>query len=302
MERFGRLFAYIDEKRRLVDRWLDNFVPSEDTPPENLHRAIRYALFPGGKRIRPVLCIAAAEMVGGRAEDVLPVAGAIEMIHTYSLIHDDLPCMDDDDFRRGKPTVHKVFGEALAVLAGDALLTMAFEAMSDVSRYPDPSLPRIVLAINEIAKAGGSKGMVGGQVADIEGEGDESPTLEKVNYIHSHKTGKMIEVSLRVGALLAGGGYREVEVLSEYGKKIGLAFQIVDDILGEIGDEKKLGKPVKRDRQKSKCTYPAVVGIDESRKRAKELIEEAKRALSIFEDERCWMLKDLADYILERER
>ncbi len=302
MECYSKLFSYIESKKRLVDEWLDNFVPSEDEPPQTVHRAIRYALFPGGKRIRPILCIAAAEVVDAEDVDVLPAACAIEMIHTYSLIHDDLPCMDDDDFRRGRPTVHKVFGEAIAVLAGDGLLSMAFEALTTLSAYRDPSLPRIMMVVNEIAKASGTRGMVGGQVADIEGEGRETPSVEEVEFIHLNKTAKMIEVSLKAGALLAGAGYREVERLSLYGRNLGLAFQIVDDILGEIGDEKKLGKPVKRDSQLKKSTYPAAVGLEASRKRARDLVEKAKAALDIFEEKKCWMLKDLADYVLERDR
>ena len=302
MEKFSRLFGYIEERKRLIDDWLDSFIPPEETPPSTIHKAIRYALFPGGKRIRPILCIAAAEIAGGRAQDVLPAACAIEMIHTYSLIHDDLPCMDDDDFRRGRPTVHKVFGEAIAVLAGDGLLSLAFEALSSVSAYPDPSIARIMTVIQEIAVASGTRGMVGGQVADIEAEGKQTHSLEEVEFIHLNKTAKMIEVSLKAGAILAGAGHREVERLSEYGRKLGLAFQIVDDILGEIGDEKKLGKPVKRDRELNKATYPSVVGIEGSRERARKLVEEAKEALSIFEEEKCWVLKELADFVLMRER
>ncbi len=297
-----RLFSYIDARKRLVDEWLDDFLPEEGTPPSTVHRAIRYAVFSGGKRIRPILCMAAAETCGGRPEEVLPAACAIELIHTYSLIHDDLPCMDDDDFRRGRPTVHKVFGEALAVLAGDGLLSMAFEALTSVALYPEPSLPRIITVANEIAVASGTRGMVGGQVADIEAEGKSSHSIEEVNFIHLNKTAKMIQVSLRCGAILAGAGHREVERLSLYGEKIGLAFQIVDDILGEIGDERKLGKPVKRDRERNKATYPSVCGIEESRKRARALVEEAKGALDIFEESRCWMLKDLAEFVLKREK
>ncbi len=297
-----RLLRYIEEKKRLVDERLNRLVPPENTPPESIHRAIRYALFPGGKRIRPILCIAAAEITGGSAEDALAAACAIELIHTYSLIHDDLPCMDDDDFRRGRPTVHRVFGEAIAVLAGDGLLSLAFEVLTDANNYPDPSLPRILTVANEIAVASGTRGMVGGQVADIEAEQKREHSLKEVKFIHMNKTAKMITVSLRAGAILAGASHREIERLSLYGERLGLAFQITDDILGEIGDEKKLGKPVKRDREKNKATYPAVVGIEESRKEARKLIEEAKQALDIFEEEKCWMLKELADYVLERER
>ncbi|NPA15963.1 MAG: polyprenyl synthetase family protein [Deferribacteres bacterium] len=292
------MFEYIEEKKRLIDHWLETRVPK--VKPDSLWEAINYALFPGGKRIRPVLCIAAAEVCNAKAEDVLACACAIEMIHTYSLIHDDLPCMDDDDFRRGKPTVHKKFGEALAVLAGDGLLTLAFEVLTDPNNYPDPSLPKILWVTNEIAKAAGIKGMVAGQVADIEAE-NRKPTPEMVDFIHLHKTAKMIEVSLKSGAILAGAGYREIERLSEYGRLIGIAFQIIDDVLGEIGSEEKLKKPVKRDREKGKATYPAVWGIEKSKQKAKSLIEEAKQKLKIFESEKCWMLRELADYIVKRE-
>ncbi len=294
----NNLFAYIDEKKELIDNWLRNHIPQIE--PKSLREAINYAIFPGGKRIRPVLCIAAAEVCNAKAEDVLVCACAIEMIHTYSLIHDDLPCMDDDDFRRGKPTVHKKFGEALAVLAGDGLLTLAFEILTDPNNYPEPSLPKILWVTNEIAKAAGIRGMVAGQVADIEAE-NQHPNSDIVDFIHLHKTAKMIEVSLKTGAILAGAGYREIERLSEYGRLIGLAFQIIDDVLGEIGSEEKLKKPVKRDREKGKVTYPAVWGIEKSKQKAKALIEEAKQKLNIFESEKCWMLRELADYIVKRE-
>ena len=293
-----RLFDYINEKKEIIDKWLKSHIPK--VKPESLYEAINYALFPGGKRIRPVLCIAAAEVCNSKAENVLACACAIELIHTYSLIHDDLPCMDDDDFRRGKPTLHRKFGEALAVLTGDGLLTLAFEILTDPNNYPEPSLPKIIWVTNEIAKASGIRGMVAGQVADIEAE-NKRPSLDEVDFIHENKTAKMIEVSLKTGAILSGAGFREIERLSEYGRLIGLAFQIVDDILGEIGSEEKLKKPVKRDREKGKATYPSVCGIEDSRKRAKFLVEEAKKKLNIFESEKCWMLKDLADYILTRE-
>ena len=294
-----KLLSYLKEKKEFIDRWMrENLPPVE---PKSLREAVNYALFPGGKRIRPILCLSVCDILGEDPETVAPAACAIELIHTYSLIHDDLPCMDDDDFRRGKPTVHRMFGEALAVLAGDALLTMAFEILTDPSRYKDPSLPRILLVTNEIAKAAGGRGMVAGQVADIEAEGIEQGSLEQLEFIHENKTAKMIEVSLKAGAILCGAGYREIEKLSEYGRFIGHAFQITDDILGEVGTEDKLGKPVKKDSERGKLTACRVLGVDGAREKARALVEKAKKALSIFDKDRCWMLYELADFILERE-
>ncbi len=292
-----------EAKRALVEEYLDRWVPSQDTPPSRLHQAMRYSLFAGGKRIRPVLALAAAEVVGEEALVAMPLACGIEMIHTYSLIHDDLPAMDDDDFRRGKPTSHRVFGEALAILAGDALLTLAFQIMGDLSLYPSRVYPERVLgAVKEVALAAGPLGMVGGQVVDLEmegrsrGEGEE----EALEWIHIHKTARMIEASLKAGALVAGAG-EEAEILEAYGRHVGLAFQVVDDILGCQGDEEKLGKPVGRDVEKGKLTYPALYGVEASSRKARELIDHALEILGPL-GERAWFLRELALYVVDRER
>jgi len=295
--------AYWEAKRALVEKYLDLWVPSEETPPSRLHQAVRYSLFAGGKRIRPVLALVAAEVVGGEDVQALPVACGIEMIHTYSLIHDDLPAMDDDDFRRGKPTCHRIFGEALAILAGDALLTMAFQVMGDLSLYPPGVEPiRVLKAVKEVALAAGPLGMVGGQVVDLEMEGKahQREAEEALEWIHTHKTARMIEVSLKAGALVAGGE-GEVDVLEAYGRCIGLAFQVVDDILGCQGDREKLGKPVGRDVERGKLTYPALYGIEASLKRARDLVEEALDLLRPL-GERAWFLRELGRYVVERDR
>ncbi|MGB9668697.1 MAG: polyprenyl synthetase family protein [Thermosulfidibacteraceae bacterium] len=299
--KFEKLNSYIEEKKKIIDSWLLSHLPPPGREPKPIFEAVYYALFPGGKRIRPILAIASCELTDGNIGDVLPIACAIEMIHTYSLIHDDLPCMDDDDLRRGKPTLHKAYNEAIAVLTGDILLTMAFEYMSNIKLYKNPSLPRIVMVINEIARASGKEGMVVGQVADITWEGS-SVTEEKINYIHTNKTAKLIEVSVKSGAIMSGASYREVEVLSEYGRLIGLAFQIVDDVLDVTSTSDKIGKKTKKDLSRGKLSYVALHGIENSLKKAKELVERAKEKLAIFEEEKCWMLKDLAEYIVAREK
>ncbi len=298
------LKAYWESKRALVEEYLDKWVPSEDTPPRRLHQAMRYSLFAGGKRIRPVLALAAAEVVGGKVLAAMPVACGIEMIHTYSLIHDDLPAMDDDDLRRGRPTCHKVFGEAMAILAGDALLTHAFYVMGDFSLYPsEVEAPRVLKAVKEVALAAGPLGMVGGQVVDLEMEGRvlEDGAEDALEWIHIHKTARMIEVSLKAGALVAGAGDEVTTLLEDYGRHIGLAFQVVDDILGCQGDAEKLGKPVGRDHERGKLTYPALYGVDASYRRARELVEEAVGLLDPL-GERAWFLRDLAYYIVERDK
>ena len=293
---------YWQEKVALVEAFLDRLIPPEDTYPPKLYKAMRYSLFAGGKRIRPVLALAAGEAVGGGDSEALPIACGIEMIHTYSLIHDDLPAMDDDDFRRGKPTCHKVFGEALAILAGDALLTMAFQVMGDISLYPDYVDPRRVLAaVKEVAKAAGPSGMAGGQVVDLEMEGEMEGSEETLQWIHLHKTAAMVYAPLRAGALVAGGGEDLVEILGEYGRFVGLAFQVVDDILGYEGDPHKLGKPVGRDVQRGKLTYPAFYGLEASKAKARELVEAGVTALAPLGD-RAWFLRELAYHVVERDR
>jgi geranylgeranyl diphosphate synthase type II len=276
------LKSYLQERCTLVDGALERYLPPEDELPVSLHRAMRYSVFAGGKRVRPIMMLAACEAVGGNPEQALPAACAMEMIHTYSLIHDDLPAMDDDDFRRGRPTSHKVFGEAVAILAGDALLTEAFILMSrqELATGVDP-VARLE-AVNEIARCAGSRGMVGGQVVDMESEGQAEVDLPVVQYIHTHKTGALIKASVRAGALLGGGSLRQVEALTRYGEAIGLAFQIADDILDIVGTTEEIGKDAGSDQARGKATYPAVVGLAEARQRADELKTLAIEALSLF--------------------
>ncbi|MEZ4598991.1 MAG: polyprenyl synthetase family protein [Syntrophotaleaceae bacterium] len=292
------LKTYLDECRQKVDAALDRFLPAEDTLPQKLHQAIRYSVFAGGKRIRPILMMSACQAVGGDAGRVLPAACAMEMIHTYSLIHDDLPAMDDDDFRRGRPTCHKVYGEALAILAGDALLTEAFRLLSsppEQDKVPGATVCRV---LNIIALAAGSKGMVGGQVVDMESEGRDIdlPTLE---YIHTRKTGALILASVQAGALLGGAGSESFEALSDYAEAAGLAFQVADDILDIVGDQAVLGKDVGSDAARGKATYPALLGLETARERARELRDLAIEALCGF-DHRADPLREIAHYIVNR--
>jgi len=261
-----------------------------------LQKAMRYSLLSGGKRLRPILCIASFEAVGGRGEGIYPFACAIEMIHTYSLIHDDLPAIDNDDYRRGKPTCHKVFGEAIGILAGDALLTEAFKWMTD----PFSNDARVVLEIiNEVAQAAGILGMISGQVLDIQSEGKrvDLPTLQS---IHTLKTGALIRASVRAGVKLGGGSDEIIRAFTHYGEKIGLAFQVVDDILNVEGNRERLGKNIGSDLSRRKATYPSVVGLEESKKRAEELIESAIDALSSFGPE-AEPLRGIARFIVARD-
>lgn len=236
---------YLAQKRRIIDKCLDDLLPNEDNEAAMLHTAMRYSIFAGGKRIRPILAMASAEAVGGKAENVLPLAVALECIHTYSLVHDDLPAMDDDDLRRGKPTAHKVFGEAIAILAGDALLTFAFEILSSPGPVRLYRPERLLIAIRDLAVAAGPRNLVAGQALDILSEGEE--VGEKiVEFIVRAKTAALIRVSLTTGALLAGGDPRQIEALGRYGEFLGMAFQIRDDLLDLEGDPEKLGKAVKK--------------------------------------------------------
>ncbi len=290
--------AYLTERRALVDAALERFLPPDDTPPPTVHRAMRYSVMAGGKRLRPILVIAGAEAVGGTPATVMPTACALELIHTYSLIHDDLPAMDDDDYRRGRLTNHKVFGEAIAILAGDALLTLAFKLVADnTALVNDSRVLRDVVA--ELAAAAGTFGMVGGQVVDIESEG-KAITAETLEYIHRHKTAALIRASLRAGALLAGGDAQAVGAIGEAGSDLGLAFQIVDDILDVEGSLEELGKTAGSDERKQKATYPALHGLEASRRQAKMLIERVKQRLGVF-GARAVPLRALADYVFERK-
>jgi geranylgeranyl diphosphate synthase, type II len=291
------LKSYLETRRALVDGALDKTLPTEDTPPTNLHRAMRYSVLAPGKRLRPVLVIAGAEAVGGSAPTVMQAACALELIHAYSLIHDDLPAMDDDDYRRGRLTNHKVFGEAMAILAGDALLTLAFRLVAaNAARVASPAIVGDVVA--ELADAAGTDGMVGGQVVDIESEG-KSISPEMLDYIHLRKTAALIRASLRVGALLAGAGPAQVEAISQAGQSLGLAFQIVDDILDVEGSLAELGKSAGSDERKKKATYPSLHGLPASKQRARELIEETKRRLAPL-GPAADPIRALADFVFER--
>jgi len=288
---------YLKKRCQLVDRALERFLPEGGELPASLHGSMRYSVFAGGKRVRPVLLLAACEAVGGEVEPALPAACAMEMIHTYSLIHDDLPAMDDDDFRRGNPTNHKVYGEATAILAGDALLTEAFILLSRSEDAGDASARLRV--IHEIARAAGSRGMVGGQVVDMESEGKGAIDLAILSYIHTHKTGALIRASVRAGAILGGATEQGLEALTRYGDAIGLAFQIADDILDVEGTTEQLGKDAGSDQARGKATYPALVGLDASKQRAQELVQMALAALAQF-DERAEPLRAIASYIVKR--
>lgn len=274
-----------------------------DEASGTLKRAMEYSLFSGGKRLRPILAFAAAEAVGGKAKDALPAAIALELIHTYSLVHDDLPAMDDDDLRRGIPTSHKVFGEAQAVLAGDALLTKAFSVLTDPA-YNSTDPKRLLAVAHEIAVAAGEEGMLGGQIADIESERKEID-LPSLEFIHIRKTGALILASIRSGAILGipdkkGMGEESLQKLSEYGKNIGLAFQISDDILDVIGDKDVMGKKPGQDHVKGKATYPSLLGLSESKRMAKELVEKAVLSLSDFGDA-AEPLRAIGNFIVERQ-
>jgi geranylgeranyl diphosphate synthase type II len=290
--------AYLTKKREIVDKTLEALVPTAKSYPPKVFEAIRYSLFAGGKRVRPILAIASAEALGAKTAGLLPVAGTLELIHTYSLIHDDLPAMDDDDFRRGRPTCHKVYGEAMAILAGDGLLNMAFEALSDPRRLKAIPAGRLVAIMREISLASGVFGMIGGQVVDMESEGKEVdfPTLE---YIHTHKTGALIRTSVRIGALYAKASEKRMRALTRYGEMVGLAFQIADDILDIVGTQEEIGKDVGSDLKKGKRTFPSFYGLEESRRRANEVAGHAVAALKDF-DRKADPLRELAKYIVTR--
>jgi geranylgeranyl diphosphate synthase type II len=291
------LKAFLEAHRATVDAALDRVLPPESAPPVTIHQAMRYSVLAPGKRLRPILVLAGAEAVGGRAETVLDTACALELIHAYSLIHDDLPAMDDDDYRRGRLTSHKVFGEAMAILAGDALLTLAFRLIAtNAARVATPAIVGTVIA--EVADAAGTDGMVGGQVVDIESEG-KAIAPEMLDYIHLHKTAALIRAALRVGAQLAGGGAEQVEAISRAGQALGLAFQIVDDILDVEGNLAELGKSAGSDERKQKATYPSLHGLPASKQRARELVEETKRLLTPL-GPAAEPIRALADFVFER--
>jgi len=292
------LEAYLSARRGMVDSALNKYMPAEDAYPPEIFKAIRYSLFAGGKRLRPILCLAAAEAVGGDIEKIMPVACALELIHTYSLIHDDLPAIDNDDYRRGMPTSHKVFGEGMAVLAGDALLTEAFHLMSRPDLMADVNPSLLLTVINEIAEAAGYTGMVGGQVVDMESEG-KVPDYETLHYIHSRKTGVMVLAAVKSGARLSGATEEEIDALSEYGRNVGLAFQIADDMLNVDGDPMLMGKATGSDATRGKMTFPALIGVVESHKKAYELLDMALAGIAGL-DHKADPLRLIASYVLER--
>jgi geranylgeranyl diphosphate synthase type II len=290
------LREYLAQQQQLVDAELDRLVPPESTPPETIHRAMRYSLFAGGKRIRPILCMEAAAAVCGSAEGVAACACALELIHTYSLIHDDLPALDNDDYRRGKLTNHKVFGDAMAILAGDALLTLAFQVLAQLAIAGD----RKILLVAELAAASGTVGgMLGGQVADLEGEG-KPPEADLLETIHRAKTGALLRASLRLGAIYAGASGEQYAGLSRYGEHVGLAFQIVDDILDVEASSESLGKTAGKDAAQHKITFPAVYGLEASRRMAEEECAHAHATLAPF-GPRAERLHELADLIVQRK-
>ncbi len=294
------LETYIGERRGAVEKALQEVFPGASGPAAEIVRSMQYSLFAGGKRLRPILCIAAAEAVGGGPSDVMPVACALEMIHTYSLIHDDLPAMDDDDLRRGKPTNHKVFGEALALLAGDGLLTEAFRLMASSGLQHRQNNQTLLRVIATVAEAAGYAGMVGGQVADMDCQG-KTPDLASVQFIHRHKTAALIKASVVSGALLAGSTSSQIEAISLYGENTGLAFQISDDILDLESDATTLGKNVGMDIKLGKATYPAVTGMEGSKRVQSNLVEDALNALEAF-DGRADPLRAIARYVIERKK
>lgn len=292
--------TYLKEKKNLVDKSLDDLLPGKEEFPSQLHQAMRYCLFAGGKRLRPILSLAAAEAVGGDSNSIIREACAIELIHTYTLIHDDLPSMDNDDYRRGCLSTHKVFGEAIAILAGDALLAEAFSVLAGGLENGAHKPEKIVKIIKTVADACGSKGVMGGQVVDLESEGK---VIDKdlLDYMHTHKTGRLITASVTLGAILGGGREEKIQRLKEYSTAIGLAFQITDDILDILGSTENLGKEVGSDSKKGKATYPGILGMNEAKKTQEVLFQQAIDALQPF-DEKAEPLREIARLIIERNR
>lgn len=294
------LKQYLLEKRSIVDRALKKYIPEITGPKEELFRAMSYSLFAGGKRLRPILCIAAAEASGGTHEDVMPVACALEMIHTYSLIHDDLPSMDDDDMRRGKPTNHMVYGDAIAILAGDGLLTEAFNVMTGPELLERAGPERFRRVVELVAGASGPHGMVAGQALDIRAEGRKIDR-SLMEIIHEHKTGALLKASVTTGAILGGASEGDIKSFEQYGRDIGLAFQISDDILDIEGDSEHMGKPAGSDIERGKNTYPSIYGMEKSKIMLREIIDNAIEMLSAF-NEKADPLRQIAVYIIERKK
>src|SRR5437763_1733174 len=290
------LKTYLTTRQKRIDRALDRYLPKENVRPATIHKAMRYSLFAGGKRLRPILTLAAAEACGGKIDNALPLACAMECIHTYSLVHDDLPSMDNDDLRRGRPTCHKVFGDAIAILAGDALLTVAFEIVAQakaVSRYDLRDV------LHQIALAAGSRKLIAGQVADLEAEGQRIKPAQ-LRSIHENKTAALLTTSVRLGAMAANAPAKQLAAITGFGRALGLAFQVIDDILDVTQTSEKLGKSAGKDLAAQKATYPAVIGLEGSRAEARRLTNAAQNALKIFGKE-AEPLRELANYLLVRE-
>ncbi|MGF1523499.1 MAG: geranylgeranyl diphosphate synthase CrtE [Leptolyngbyaceae cyanobacterium] len=290
------LKTYLRDRKQQVESALDASLPM--AYPETIYESMRYSLLAGGKRLRPILCLATCELLNGTETMAMPTACALEMIHTMSLIHDDLPAMDNDDYRRGKLTNHKVYGEDVAILAGDGLLSYAFEYVATQTQNVPPE--RILQVVAALGRAVGAAGLVGGQIVDLASEGNPDVTLETLNFIHTHKTGALLKVSVTSGAILAGGDDEQISVLARYAEKIGLAFQIVDDVLDITATSEELGKSAGKDVQAQKATYPSFWGIDESRQQAQQLVEEAKVAVSTCFGQKAQPLSALADFIVAR--
>lgn len=289
------LSAYLAQQQAQVEAALERSIPM--TYPEKIYEAMRYSLLAGGKRLRPILCIATCELTGGTLEMAMPTACALEMIHTMSLIHDDLPAMDNDDYRRGRLTNHKVYGEDIAILAGDGLLAYAFEFVAEQTK--NVPAERLLKVVARLGRAVGPAGLVGGQVVDLECEGKSDTSLETLHFIHTHKTGALLESCVICGALLTGAPASDLQRLSRYAQNIGLAFQIVDDILDITATQAELGKTAGKDLQAQKATYPSLWGLEESKKQAQQLIDSAKAELASF-GEKAQPLLALADFITAR--
>lgn len=292
------LKAYLQDRQKIVEEALEQYLPGEDNIPADIYKAVRYSVFNGGKRIRPILCLAAAEAVGGDLGPAIPVACALELIHSYSLVHDDLPAMDNDDFRRGKPTCHKVFGDNIAILAGDALLTEAFVLLSHVEKVR-LSAERRLAVIQEIAQAAGIGGMVGGQALDVL-SGKSASDEDTLYEIHRRKTGALIVAAVKSGAIIFNARKDKIQALAEYGINLGLAFQIADDILNVEGDRELMGKETGSDAAHNKLTYPSLLGLDVAKEKLAKYINAAEASLAGF-DERARPLLVIARYIMERK-
>ncbi|MEG4292858.1 polyprenyl synthetase family protein [Microcoleus sp. C2C3] len=287
--------TYLAKRKEAIEVALDSALPV--IYPEKIYEAMRYSLLAGGKRVRPILCLASCELVGGTTSMAMPTACAMEMIHTMSLIHDDLPAMDNDDYRRGKLTNHKVYGEDIAILAGDALLTYAFEFIATKTENVPPQ--QVLQTIAHLGRAAGAGGLIGGQVVDVESEGKTDVSLETLNYIHAHKTGALLEACVVCGAILASASEADLQRLSRFAKNIGLAFQIIDDILDITATQEELGKTAGKDVQAGKVTFPSLWGIDESRRQASQLVADAKAQLAVFGSKALPLLA-IADFITSR--